>query len=216
MKKKSLLFIVFFSVLSLSTLFAQDWAVALKASTLGGNLEVYRSFGDQFNAHVGISYFGLQQDLDETDDYLAKAEVGLMTISALGDFFPFQSSSFRITGGLIFNMNQIDATLTPADEYVVGGDTYTPEDLGDLNANISFNPVAPYIGLGFGNPTGGESGLGFVFDIGTMYQGVSVVDLTATGLLEPSAAEDQEVLIQDNLNWFKWYPIISLGLTYKF
>jgi len=216
MNKKSLLFIMLFFALSSSAIVAQDWAVAAKVSTLGGNLELYRSFGNQFNAHVGVNYFGLKQDLEETDDYKAEAEVGLFSLSALGDYFPFQSSSFRITAGLYFNLNEIDAVLTPVESYEVGGDVYTPEDLGTLDANIKFNPIAPYIGLGFGNPAGGDSGFGFSFDIGSMYQGGSIVNLTAEGLLAPSAAEDQEKLIEDNLSWFNWYPVVSLGLSYKF
>ena len=214
MKRKSLLFLLIFLSVGNSMLFAQDWATALKISTFGGNLEVYRSFGDQFNAHIGFNYFGLKQDLEETD-FTAEATVGLMAISALGDYFPFESSSFKITAGLFFNLNEIDAIITPM-EQTVGGDIYTLEDLGTMDANIKFNPIAPYIGLGFGNPTYGTSGFGFVFDIGTMYQGGSIVDLTAEGLLEPTAAEDQEKLIEDNLSWFEWYPVVSLGITYKF
>ena len=138
-----------------------------------------------------------------------------MAISVQGDYFPFESSSFKITAGLFFNLNEIDAIITPM-EQTVGGDIYTLEDLGTMDANIKFNPIAPYIGLGFGNPTYGTSGFGFTFDIGTMYQGGSIVDLTAEGLLEPTAAEDQEKLIEDNLSWFEWYPVVSLGITYKF
>lgn len=216
MNKKLLLFIMLVFSLSLTTIIAQDWAIAVKASTLGGNIELYRSFGKQFNAHVGFNYFGLKQELEEKDDYTADADIGLMSISALGDYFPFPSSTFRITAGLYFNLNEIDAILTPVKSYEVGGDIYTPDDLGTLDANIKFNLVAPYIGLGFGNPTGGESGFGYSFDIGSMYQGGSIVALTAKGLLEPSAAEDQKKRIEDNLNWFKWYPVVSLGLTYKF
>ena len=215
MKKNSLLFLLFFG-LAFSNIFAQEWATALKVSTLGGNVEVYRSFGDQFNAHVGFSYFSIDQDITGEEDYDATFSVGLMSISALGDYFPFESSGFRLTAGVFVNLNQIDAELTPKDEYTVGGDVYTPDNLGTLDANISFNKIAPYIGLGFGNPTGGDSGLGFTFEIGTIYQGGSIVDLTATGLLEPSAAQDQEQTFEENLSWFKWYPIVSLGLTYKF
>jgi len=214
MNKKQLLFLLIFFSVGNVTLFAQEWAVAAKVSTLGGNMELYRSLGDQFNVHLGVNYFGLKQDLVETD-YTAEATVGLMAISVLGDYFPFGSSSFKITAGLFFNLNEIDAIITPVDQNV-GGDIYTSEDLGTIDANIKFNPIAPYIGLGFGNPTYGTSGFGFTFDIGTMYQGGSIVVLTAEGLLEPSASEDQEKLIEDNLSWFEWYPVVSLGISYKF
>lgn len=214
MKKKSQFLLLLFFSFGYFTLNAQDWAVAAKVSTLGGNIELYHSFGTQFNAHVGINYFGLKQDIEESD-YSAEATVGLMAISALGDYFPFESSSFKITAGLYLNLNDIDAVITPVDQNV-GGDVYTSEDLGTIDVNIKFNPIAPYIGLGFGNPTSGTSGFGFSFDIGTMYQGGSIVELSAGGLLEPTASEEQEKLIEDNLSWFKWYPVVSLGITYNF
>jgi len=216
MKKKSLLFIFLFWGLALSNIFAQEWATAVKVSTLGGNVELYRSFGDQFNAHVGFNYFALDYDMTGQEDFDATFSLGLMSISALGDYFPFESSGFRLTAGVYINLNNIDAVLTPTKSATVGGDVYDAENLGTLDANISFNKVAPYIGFGFGNPTGGDSGLGFTFEIGTIYQGGSIVDLTANGLLEPSAAPDQEQKFEENLAWFKWYPVVSLGLTYKF
>ena len=216
MKKKSLLFIFLFFGISLSNAYAQDWAAAIKVSTLGGNIDIYRSFGEKFNVHLGYNYFTLIQSLGETDDYKSEGKVDLNSISALGDFFPFESSTFRITAGLMYNLNVVDATLTSAQDIEVGGDVYTPEALGILKATIDFNKIAPYIGLGFGNPTGGDSGFSFVFDVGTMYQGSSLVALEADGLLKPSATEEQENTIEDNLSWFQWYPVISLGLTYKF
>jgi hypothetical protein len=216
MKRKSLLFIFLFLGIGLANTYAQEWATSLKVSTLGGNVEVYRSFGDQFNAHIGFNYFALDHDITGEEDFDATFSLGLMSISALADYFPFTSSTFRITTGVMVNLNKIDAKLTPTKEYEVGGDVYKPEDLGELDAEISFNPIAPYIGIGFGNATGGEPGLGFAFDIGTMYQGGSGVDLNAVGLIEPSASEDQEQKFEDNLAWFKWYPIVSFGLTYKF
>ncbi len=216
MKKKLWLVLLLVFGLSLSTSLAQDWAAGIKVSTMGGNIDVYRSFGEKFNVHVGYNYFALTQSLGETEDYKTEGKIGLSSISALGDFFPFESSTFRITGGIMYNLNVIDATLTPTREYTVGGDTYSPEELGNLDASIEFNKFSPYLGLGFGNPTSGDAGFGFVFDVGTMYQGTAVVDLQAEGLLKPSASEDQAQRIQDNLSWFQWYPVVSLGITYKF
>ncbi|MCF8242882.1 MAG: hypothetical protein K9J16_15995 [Melioribacteraceae bacterium] len=212
--KKMLLLILLLVFPSL--LFSQNYAAAIKMSTIGISVEGYRSFGDQFNARLGASLFSYSYDsgIISGEDYKFVADLSLASISALADWFPFESSSFRLSGGLFINLNTIDVTATPTVTRQVGGDTYGPEELGDLYLDLRFNKVAPYLGFGFGNPTAGESGLGFTFDVGTFYQGAPAVDMRAYGLLEPSA--DQGPLIEENLNWFKWYPIFSLGLTYKF
>jgi len=210
---------ILFSLLLLisTTSTAQDYAAALKVSSLGASIEVVRSFGESFNGKLGFNYFSISQSVnDESEDFTADYDVKLTSLSAIVDWFPISSSAFRLSGGLMINLNVADAFLTPTGTFTSGGDVYTAEELGDLKANITFNKVAPYIGIGFGNPTSGDSGFGFTFDLGTMYQGGAVVDLTADGLLAPTAAEDQEKLIEDNLSWFKWFPVISLGVTYKF
>jgi len=106
--------------------------------------------------------------------------------------------------------------MKPTKSYTVGGDIYTPDLLGTMSADISFNKVAPYIGIGFGDPTAGSKGLGFTFDIGTVFQGAPKAKLSATGLIEPSASPEQQEKLESNLSWFKFYPVVSFGLTYKF
>ncbi|MBU0473512.1 MAG: hypothetical protein KKF62_05065 [Bacteroidetes bacterium] len=215
MKTKLLIpiFLFFFLATSIS---AQDYAAAVKVSSLGFSGEVIRSFGEQFNVRAGFAFFSISLDGGGgTEDYTYTADAKLSSFSALVDYFPF-GGIFRISGGALVNLNNATTILTPTKTYTIGNDEYTPEKLGNLDAKIDFDPVAPYIGIGWGNPTAGVSGLSVTFDIGTMYQGAPSVDLTAKGLLEPSASQDQEDLITSNLDWFKWYPIISLGLNYKF
>ncbi len=216
MNRKSLFLVALFFSLSLSSLFAQDWAVALKVSTLGGNIDVYHSIGENFNAHVGYNYFALSQSLDESEYYKSDGTLNLSSISILGDYFPFQSSVFRVTGGVIVNLNTFSASLASASEIKAGGETYNSDNLGTMDATISFNKVAPYLGFGFGNPTVGSSGLRFLFDVGTMYHGGPMVSLETEGLLKPSATRDQEKTMENNISTFKWYPVISFGLSYNF
>lgn len=95
----------------------------------------------------------------------------------------------------------------------VNGRVYTPELLGNLSAKVGFNTVAPYVGVGFGFVHPG-TGLGYMFDIGALYQGPPRVDLSASGLLKPS--EEQEPVIENNIKWFSFYPVVSFGLLYVF
>ncbi|MBZ0183302.1 MAG: hypothetical protein K8F60_12670 [Melioribacteraceae bacterium] len=218
MKKALPIFIILFSLFLLPQKnTAQDYAAALKINTLGISAEAMRSFGPNFNARLGIAFFSYSADGGggTGDDYKYSGALDLFSISALADYFPWERG-FRVSAGFLINLNKATAEMTPTKTYIVGGDQYTPDKLGTMNATVDFNKIAPYIGIGFGNPTAGDSGLGFTFDIGTVYQGAPSVDLEATGLISPSASPEQEALIEDNLNWFKWYPVVSFGLTYKF
>ncbi len=198
---------------------AQDYAASLRVSSVGLNLEGIRTIGDNFDARLGFAWFNynsLKGGGSSSDEYRYTGELNLMSISALGDWFPFTNSIFRISAGIFVNLNKASMTLTPTKSKNIGGDVYTPDKLGNLSVDINFPKVAPYIGIGLGNPTSGGSGLKFSFDIGTFYQGPPSANLSASGLIEPSAAPDQEQQLNENLSWFKWYPVIALGIIYKF
>lgn len=216
MKKQLLAAIFIVSIFSIQVI-AQDYAASVNVGLNGFGAGVTRSFSDNFNLRAGFSYFKITVDGGggTTDDYSYIATPKLTTINLIADYFPFENI-IRVSGGLVVNLNAIDTKLTPTKTYTIGGDVYTPETLGDLNANIKFAPVAPYIGLGLGNPVAGDEGFSVTFDIGTFYQSAPKVDLTATGLLEPSASEDQKQTLEDNLSWFKWYPVLTIGFNYKF
>ena len=215
MKRKILLFF-FLSFIFLSSSNAQDYATSIKVGTLGINLEAIRSIGQNFNVRVGAAYFTYTLDSGGgTEQYKYTANADLLSVSLLGDYFPF-GQTFRITGGFLFNLNKGNIDLVPTKTTIIGGDEYTPDKLGNLKATVDFNIVAPYIGLGIGNPTSGDAGLGFTFDLGTAYQGQPHIKLNASGLLKPSAAPDQEETLENNLSWFKWYPVLSFGIVYKF
>jgi hypothetical protein len=215
MIKKLLLSFFLFTFAFTTYISAQDYAAVVKVSTLGITAEGLRSFGPDLNARLGFSFFSykLEGGGGTKDDYKYAASANLTSVSLLADYFPFQNW-LRLTGGLVINLNKAELEMDPAKSYTVGGQTYTPATIGGMDAKIDFNKVSPYIGLGIGNPTAGESGLGFTFDVGAMYHGSPKVNLNATGLLAPSA--DQAALIESNLDWFKFYPVLSLGLSYKF
>lgn len=214
---KKILFAVFGIFMFCSTQYsAQGIAIGAKVSTLGISFELDKSITNNLNVKAGGAFFSYTHNGGGgTDDYEYEGKLDLSSLFLLADWFPFHNS-IRLTGGLLINLNKATIDLTPTNSYTVGGDVYAPSDLGTLSAKVDFNSVSPYIGLGLGNPLAGDSGLKFTFDIGTIYQGSPNVDLSATGLIEPSAAPDQQALLEDNISWFKWYPVVSFGLMYKF
>lgn len=217
MKQKAILFLVLFVTLTVGTLYSQNYSIGANAGARGFGMDLKRAFGENLNVGIGFSLFSITVDGGtDKDDYKYSADAKLSSFNLFADWFPFEGSIFRVTGGFVLNLNKSDVVLNPTKTYTVGGDVYGPEQLGNLTAKIKFNPLAPYFGLGIGNPTQSVSNLSFTLDVGTFYQGGAIVELEATKLLKPSATPDQEAQLEENLSWFKWYPVVNFGVNYRF
>jgi hypothetical protein len=218
MRSKIITVISIFMLLISCQISAQDFGISAKVGTLGLTFEGITSLSTDLNVRGGVSFFNYSYkgDKNTTEDYSFSADLKLSSISLLADWYLFGGTFFRLTGGALINLNKVSAKAAPTKTYYVGGDEYTPDKLGNLNIDITFQKFSPYIGIGFGNPLDGPSGLAFTVDIGSAYQGAPKTDMSAKGLLEPSAAPDQEKQLESNLSWFKWWPVVTLGFTYEF
>lgn len=209
--KNILLILFFFSFPAITK--AGSFALKANAGTLGFGLEGAAQIHESINVRLGANLMGysyLYQSNPE-DEFDIDGSLRLSNFLALVDWYPFKSG-FHLTGGLMYNNNNINIGLLPKQTYTVGGDTYTPDDLGSLSAELTFNPVVPYAALGFGNPFKG-SRFGVNTDIGLFFQGAPKVSMEAQGLLEPSA--EQAPLLEENVNWFTLYPVLTLSLYYR-
>lgn len=198
---------------------AQDTGVQGKVGTLGLGLELTHEFTERFGARVGFNAFSYEFDDTHSEiDY--EFDLGLSSGSALVDFRP-TGGGFRLTGGALMNGNEIDAVASSDNTYDIGGTTYNLSDVGNLNGKIDFDSFAPYLGLGYSTPASASGNLGVTFDVGVAFQGTPGVKMEASGLIadDPTfqqdlAAEEQE--LQDDLDNFELYPVVSLGLQYRF
>ncbi|MFA5259699.1 MAG: hypothetical protein WC450_00555 [Candidatus Omnitrophota bacterium] len=194
-------------------------AIGVQAGTLGGGVEGIIKIHDQFNTRIGVN--GLDYDYEGTeDDVDYDFELKLFTVSALVDWFPF-SNNFRLSAGFMVNNNEINASAQGSDDYTLGDKDYTSSEVGTLSGNIDFNDLAPYFGIGYGNPFGTDGSWLLTLDFGVMYQGSPEVDLSADGLLASNPAfladlQREEDNLESDISAFKFYPVIALGVTYRF
>ncbi|HOY09002.1 MAG TPA: hypothetical protein PLB05_02875 [Candidatus Omnitrophota bacterium] len=194
-------------------------AIGLQGGTLGGGVEGIIKIHDQFNTRIGVNGFDFDYDGTE-DDVEYDFELKLFTVSALVDWFPF-SNNFRLSAGFMVNGNEINASAKSSDDYTLGDVTYTSSQVGTLKGNIGFNDLAPYLGIGYGNPFGADGSWLLSLDFGVMYQGEPEVDLSADGLLANNPAflgdlQREEDNLENDISAFKFYPVIALGITYRF
>lgn len=188
-------------------------------STLGVGLEA----GVRVNENVGFRFGGhwLNVNFDRTiDDVDYDADANLASFGTLLDYHPFQGG-FRLSGGLRFNFNNADLDGTPNSDVTIGNETFAASDVGTLKGDVSYDAVAPYVGLGYG-ATLLEGALSIGFDMGVMYQGEANVDLDAEGgalqgnaVLEDNLALEEDD-IEDDLKDFLFYPVVGLAVIYRF
>lgn len=219
MAKKTIVAIAIFLFAFSTTGYAQSNSLGIKVSTLGLGLEVERSFSDSISGRIGVNYLTYSYSGTE-DDIEYDFDLNLMSLSALLDWHPFKGS-FRISGGAIYNGNNLDAKAKTSDTFDIGDSTYTSAELGTLKGKIDFNAIAPYLGLGWDTSFGKNKGFGFLFELGAIYQGSPKVDLSADGLKASNSTFQSELAkeeknLQSALNEFKVYPVIAIGLSYRF
>jgi hypothetical protein len=146
------------------------------------------------------------------------AELDLDTVYATLSF-RFPNSPMRITGGAFLNNNELLLTSQDAPNFDIGGTTFTAADVGTLSSVTGFDGTAPYAGVGFDFMIFDQVGLNV--DFGVLWQGGPTVTLEADGLLASDpffldALETERQELEDEVEDFKAWPVLSFGFSYRF
>jgi len=197
---------------------ASAQSIGVTAGTPGIGLEAGMDINDMLGLRLTSGYFRLSHDV-ESDDVDYNGKLKLFSLGLLGDVYLFDSG-FRLTGGAFYNDNHVRLTATPTGNVDIGGTTYTPTQIGRLDGNVDFNEFAPYAGLGYTSNRGGQ-GFSFVADAGVMFQGAPEVTLASSGPATalPGFAADLErerQSIADDIDGFRYYPVVRVGVAYRF
>lgn len=151
----------------------------------------------------------------------------LRTADILFDWFALEDSAFRMTAGVVYNGNKLEASGRPNDggNYSINGKTYSAADVGTLNGLVEFRRAAPYFGIGWGNPLAiTKKKWHLVGDLGVFVQGPPKVKLVSLGcttsqtvckaLAADVAAE--RARFEDEIDFAKIYPVARIGVAYRF
>jgi len=219
-------------------------AISAEISTTGIGLDYI--FGVSPQLHLRASINGLQVNYDfeaddnngvENDELKYEGDLKLFTLGGVADWYPF-AGNFRVSGGLFYNRNEAkgNARCENAGGCEFGDEEdsnqrFAPEQLGRVFADVEFNPVTPYFGIGYGNPLI-KAGWGFSADAGLLFQGSPQVDLRSEGdctvtilggisaadctAMRDQRIEEEEQQIEDDVEDLQFYPVINLAVTYRF
>jgi len=194
------------------------WGIGVKATTDGFGIEVVKGFGARLNVRLGYSFMKIPFSYPlEMEGFSATAEANLKFGGAnlFLDFYPVKNS-LHLTAGVVQNGMQHTISLIPTSDYPYGDITVPASELGMVEAIITPKlKFSPYVGLGFGNTLSREHRVSLNFELGALYHGAPQLDLVGTNMLSPMASENNEQVIMDAIAQYKWYPMMSLQMTFR-
>lgn len=195
------------------------FAISPGVTTSGPGGELITKLTSNVNFRFGAH--GLSFDLDGTEsDIDYDFEVDLLSFSGLVDWHVF-GNSFRVTGGVVVNESDVDLEAEPAATLEIGDTTYTGAQITSLTGNLGFNSIAPYVGIGWGNPFTSKKRWGYMLDLGVAFAGPADLDLSASGPLAADPAfladlEQERQDVEDALDDFKFFPVLALRFFFRF
>lgn len=212
-------------------------AFAVKVSLLGAGIESAVRIADHANVRAGFNMIRYDRGFNKDGiDY--KGQLNFQTVEAHLDYFPWAKSFHISPGVLVYAADPVTATANvPGNQsFSLGNTTYysDPATLTSANGKITFYRAAPMITVGWGNLVSRKEGKHFSvpFEIGVAFQGSPKAKLALSGNVcdQPgvncrSAVTDPTVQsnilteqnkINNDMMLFKAYPIISVGIGYKF
>ncbi len=208
---------------------------AVKVSTLGVGLDVATPLARKFNVRGGFNMMRYNQGITNSGIHY-DAQLRFQSAEAHLDWFPIWG--FHVSPGiLLYNGNQITgaASVPGGQTFNVGGTAYESDIADPVTgaAKLDFVKVSPSIMVGIGNliPRNGRH-YSFLFEVGGAYQGSARVALNLAGNVcdttgancqtissDPTVQANiaaQQVKIQNDVNPYRFYPVISLGVGFNF
>ncbi len=237
---KRIVFSLSIVLLSTFNAHAGKFGVSAKAGTLGLGIEADYKINNSYNVRFQVNGYDYTDDFEEDGiDY--DGEIDLSAAGILLDWRPFKST-FRISAGLYNNGNKILARARDNGNqtYSIGEADYRSASSDPLviDADIDLGKSsAGYLGIGWGNAA--PSGWMFSLELGVLFSGKPEVAINASGsaIVSAHGIEQQfsvsdssnplvqelnenirieEANVQDELSDFEFYPVIALGIGYRF
>lgn len=216
--------------------FGQSFGIGLTASTLGAGVQAGVGMGKYSNIRGGFNAFNFSTTLTK-DGVNYAGTLKLRSAEILYDqYFPHLGGFHVSPGTLIYNDNKANATanVPGGQSFTLSNTTYYSSAANPVNGTgaISFSKAAPMVLIGFGNLLPRRRHFGFNVEAGAVFQGSpnAKLNLAGTACLTPTtgcvnAATDsgvqanvqaEQTKLNNTLTPFKYYPVISLGFSYKF
>ena len=164
---------------------AQAETTGFSAGVQGGVYGFGANFKGKFSDYLGVKVgydTHTYKDIEvEEEDVTYNFDVQTKATLATADIHPY-ANSFALRVGAIINDSNMIGDIKPKSvsdtiKFEFNGTPYeySVDELGSIQTLTDFDPVAPYVGIGWDTSWNKESGFGFTFDLGASRQGAARV-----------------------------------------
>ncbi|MGB0893715.1 MAG: hypothetical protein ACPGUD_04850 [Parashewanella sp.] len=199
-------------------------AIGIKGGATGAGIEYITNVSDQINIRLGVNGFNYDKEFEKNGiNYDGRIE--LRSASLAFDYHPW-NSGFRLSIGAYYNGNKVNANAKAINgEFIFNGDVYKVEDVGSATGDIDFNEFAPYLSIGWASAPLQDAGWAFTAEAGAFYHGKPEIQFNVTCGAKLSTAQCSRLIgdirveqdkLQQDINDYEWFPVVTIGLQYKF
>jgi len=199
---------------------SSKFAVGLGVGTTGGTVEGKYAPNNTVALRGNFNFLNFSVD-EEFDDIDYEGDFDATTFGGFVDLAPFQNG-FILSGGAFIGDKTLDLDATPTTNVEIGGQVFSPTEVGTLTGQAELNSFAPYAGIGYDGFIAGSSDWSFNARAGVMFTGSPEVDLiSANGTLSNNPLLRQELeaeiaAIEEEADDYKYYPVLSIGVARRF
>ncbi|WP_089406532.1 hypothetical protein [Granulicella rosea] len=218
-----------------------DLAAEIKFGSGGVGFDLATPLSQHLNLRGGASFFSYNANLVE-DGLHIDGNLNFTNAALSLDYYPFHNG-FRISPGItLYNDTSLNANLTvPGNQnYSLGNEDAISDPLDPIRGTATFHfghKVSPRLTAGWGNmiPRKGDQRWSVPFEVGVQFASTPKVRLNITGSgcqydtdptdgsvsfdcgpVDQSDVQQEQQELQSDINGLRFFPVISIGLSYRF
>ncbi|WP_448702797.1 hypothetical protein ACFGVR_10625 [Mucilaginibacter sp. AW1-3] len=202
---------------TVTSAFSHHLSMQLEAGTQGVGADLRYGAFKQLSFRLGASFIPVTANnalslpgFQSTNSI----NVDFYNVHFLADIVPFKGArGLRVVaGGAYLYKANGGLNVIPTGSYNYNNVTVTGTDIGNLNMNVSWKGIAPYLGLGLFRSFPSHV-FNFNLDLGTYYLAQPQTHIIGTGLL--SENYQLEPQFNENLKGYRWLPVLQLNFNFR-
>jgi hypothetical protein len=195
-------------------------ALEVGIGTTGAALEGAYKVSSAFVVRVEGDFLEFRDGFS-SDDVRYTGRAHLNTAGAFLDWHPM-GGGWLLSAGAVAGRRKVNVLANGvAGSIKIDGVAYSLTQIGSVNGAIDFGSAAPFVGLGWDNTFVTSGPIGFRAVAGVIVGPSPTASLSATGpfAANPTVVSElaaEQTSLEHDARDLQFYPVVQLGLSYRF